>query len=139
VSDENSAAELANDHAFPGWRELPVVPSPPHDDNPKKKAQAEAKWQALVDRMLPAGWLKQGGPIRTLRGVHGTRHVPGRAPGGGYDMSAGVDPAAQRAYDAAADRREQDAAAAASVEEVVDGRPVETVQVGDQYALDFGI
>jgi hypothetical protein len=30
------------------------------------------------------------GPIRTRRGQPATRHVPGAAPGGGYDMSAGL-------------------------------------------------
>ena len=48
----------------------------------------------LRDRrqMLPVGWLEAGGPIRTYRQPKGCRHVPGGAPGGGYDLSAGVDP-----------------------------------------------
>ncbi|MGO9959336.1 MAG: DUF6349 family protein, partial [Solirubrobacteraceae bacterium] len=42
------------------------------------------KWAPL----LPDGWLERGGPIRTRRERHATRHVPGRAPGGGYDLAA---------------------------------------------------
>lgn len=135
VRGENAATERAHDHAFPGWRELPIVLSPPHHDNAKKQAAVEAKWRADVARMLPDGWLDRAGPIRTLRGVHGTRHIPHRAPGGGYDMSAGVDPAAQRAYDAAVARRE---AARNSPLATPELEP-ESINVGQQYVLDFGV
>jgi len=38
--------------------------------------------------VLPAGWLEMGGPIRTHRSAPANRHVPGRAPGGGYDLAS---------------------------------------------------
>jgi hypothetical protein len=39
----------------------------------------------------------RAGPIRTNRGKHATRHVPGGAPGGGYDLSAASPTAAPEA------------------------------------------
>jgi hypothetical protein len=87
---ENGAAEDANDHAFPGWRDLAIVGALPQDGGGAGQAKAVAAWRQRWEPLLPAGWLDRGGPIRTLRAMYGTRHVPGRAPGGGYDMSAGV-------------------------------------------------
>jgi len=86
--DENPAAEDANDHAFPGWRQLPVVPSPPE---PGTSQDAQRRLTAWIDRVrphLPPRWLESGGPIRTHRTPPGTRHVPSRVPvGGGYDLA----------------------------------------------------
>jgi hypothetical protein len=88
---ENGAAEDANDHAYPGWRQLPIVKPVPYNDGAAAYAKAVASWRKRWEPLLPAGWLDQGGPIRTLRQQCGTRHVPDRAPGGGYDMSAGIE------------------------------------------------
>jgi Family of unknown function (DUF6349) len=88
---ENGAAEDANDHAHPGWRDLPIVAPPPRNDGGTAYPKAVAAWRNRWDPILPAGWLDRGGPIRTQRTQFATRHVPGRAPGGGYDMSAGID------------------------------------------------
>lgn len=81
---ENAAVEAAHDHAFPGWRDLPAVDA----------RQGEKGWSAKDARRLVdvygSDWLDTGGPIRTWRPRFGLRHVPGRAPGGGYDMSAGL-------------------------------------------------
>ena len=85
---ENAAAEDACDHAWPGWRELPVVSAVPEE---RKK---RAAWVERVTELYPAGWLEDGGPIRTARSRGGTRHVPGRTPFGGYDL-AGVAEAAE--------------------------------------------
>jgi hypothetical protein len=84
--DENGAAEDAVDHAWPGWRELPVVPELPYAEGPAATSKAQATWLKKVQPLLPPGWLEAGGPIRTLRGKNGDRHVPARTPWGGYDM-----------------------------------------------------
>jgi hypothetical protein len=86
---ENEAAEDANDHGYPGWRDLPIVERPPHNDGGAAYGNAVSVWRNRWERILPPGWLDRGGPIRTLRKGLGTRHVPGGAPGGGYDMNAG--------------------------------------------------
>lgn len=79
---ENPAAEDACDHAWPGWRELPTVTTPPEE------SKARARWLDKVTGLYPAGWLDNGGPIRTARTGIGTRHVPCRTPAGGYDLAA---------------------------------------------------
>ncbi len=88
---ENAAVEDAHDHTHPGWREIPVVESPPSLDSPQAYTRGIARWRERWELLLPAGWLEQGGPIRTPRTPPGNRHVPGRAPGGGYDLAAGHD------------------------------------------------
>lgn len=83
---ENAAAEDAVDHAWPGWRDLPVVPRCPQERN------ARARWVERVTGLYPAGWLQARGPIRTSRERYGTRHVPGLpSEPHGYDMSATED------------------------------------------------
>lgn len=69
--------EAWHDHAMPGWRDLPVRPS-------GLKAAALEAWLDAY----PSGWKRPGAPIRTVRDPHGTRHVPGRSPWGGYDLAA---------------------------------------------------
>jgi hypothetical protein len=85
---ENAAVEDAHDHTHPGWRDVPVVEAPPSLDSPQAYARGIARWRERWELLLPAGWLDRGGPIRTPRSHGGTRHVPGRAPGGGYDLAA---------------------------------------------------
>lgn len=80
--EENAAAEDGCDHAWTGWRQLPVVPRVP--DEGKKRA----RWIEHVEALYPPGWLEDGGPIRTSRSGDGTRHVPSRTPFGGYDLAA---------------------------------------------------
>lgn len=79
-NDENLAAEDALDHAWPGWRDLPVVDPTPDD---KRK---QAKWLQTLNVLYPEGWVEQGGPIKTWREWMGGRHVPNRTPFGGYDV-----------------------------------------------------
>jgi hypothetical protein len=88
---ENAAAEDANDHSHPAWRRVPIVKRPPYNDGGSSYRKAVIAWRNRWEPILPPGWLDQGGPIRTLRGGIGTRHVPGGAPGGGYDISADAD------------------------------------------------
>ena len=85
---ENAAAEDALDHTHPGWRYLPVVGPLPHNDGGVTYQRAIAAWRHKWEPLLPPGWLDTAGPVRTPRTGHGTRHVPGRAPGGGYDTAA---------------------------------------------------
>jgi Family of unknown function (DUF6349) len=82
---ENPAAEDALDHAWPGWRDLPVVAPVPGD--PKVKA----RWTEDLRQAYPVEWLEAAGPIRTWRTGLGTRHVPGRTPWGGYDAGVPED------------------------------------------------
>ncbi|MFC7593569.1 DUF6349 family protein [Nonomuraea antimicrobica] len=81
--DENRAVEDGCDHAFPGWRSMPVVVHRPHTDKP----QPLARWKEGVRAVYPAEWLDRQGPVRELRHGLGSRHVPGLAPGGGYLMA----------------------------------------------------
>lgn len=99
VDDENSAAEDAHDHAWPGWRRLPPVPDPPTPySSPREYDKRKATWLTKVSAVFPPGWIEGGGPIRTVRKPPGNRHVPQRSPGGGYDMACdGEDPAGQMA------------------------------------------
>ncbi len=89
-SGENPAAEDALNHAWPGWRDLPVAPDFPHIQSGTSKAdlRALARWAEQVNAIYPEGWLEAGGPVRTLRSGRGTRHVPDRTPYGGYDVAA---------------------------------------------------
>ncbi len=93
---ENPAAEDGCDHAWPGWRDLPVVPAVPQAGSGLSAGDREAiaRWAAKVNAVYPAGWLEGGGPVRTLRTGHGTRHLPARTPWGGYDLAvlAGTAP-----------------------------------------------
>lgn len=80
---ENAAAEDAHDHAWPGWRELLLVPRRPEAGTSTKQKSSMARWVDNVGRWInnvgdlyPPGWLAAGGPIRTARGGSGTRHVP---------------------------------------------------------------
>jgi len=84
---ENAAVEDAHDHTHPGWRQLQVVGGPPAADAPADYQRQLDRWRQRWEPLLPAGWLDSGGPIRTHRTPPGGRHVPERAPGGGYDIA----------------------------------------------------
>ena len=64
------------DHAWPGWRDLPLVPRPPESGTNAKQKQAMAQRIKQVNGRYPTGWLESSGPIRTRRQRYGTRHVP---------------------------------------------------------------
>lgn len=85
---ENRAVEDAHDHTHPGWRAVPVLPAPPSMESPASYPSLVARWYERWGHLLPEGWLDRGGPVRTNRTAPGNRHVPGRAPGGGYDLAA---------------------------------------------------
>jgi hypothetical protein len=66
---ENAGAEDANDHAWPGWRDLPVVPRPPANDGGADLRQGSQRL---------AGPL---GAVPTCRVDRGRRADPNPAPG----------------------------------------------------------
>jgi hypothetical protein len=53
-----------------------------------------AAWKAKIDAVYPEFWLENGGPIRTRRDSPANRHVDGRTPWGGYDLSITAEEAA---------------------------------------------
>ena len=68
--NENAALEAGLDHAWPGWRSLPVTTERPNtaDDGPLRR------WHAQVTAAYPPGWVAAGGPVRTSRPMYATRH-----------------------------------------------------------------
>jgi hypothetical protein len=89
--DENDAVEDAHDHAMPGWRDLPVVPSPPYD-GPRDRWHRSVK-DIYEAHGVTADWLPgTGAPYRTYRHGLGTRSHYSSATNG-YDISAGPAPA----------------------------------------------
>ena len=86
ATSENAVVEAWHDHALPGWRDLPILPA-------KISTQKQARVLAWLEDTYPPEWVRPGVPIRTHRSQHGTRHVPGRSPLGGYDLTAVVEAA----------------------------------------------
>ncbi|WP_449279245.1 DUF6349 family protein [Leucobacter sp. GX0328] len=83
--NESAAVEAWHDHALASWRTLPVVPLKlVQDRETKKGSQRFSDW---VDEHYPFEARQAGHPIITERTEYGTRHVPGRSPWGGYDLS----------------------------------------------------
>ena len=83
--DENAAVEAWHDHAVPGWRELPVMPSQVRVRSETRLTKVAVTW---IEQRYPQHMQVPGAPIITERGPYGTRHVPGYSPWGGYDLSA---------------------------------------------------
>ena len=84
AGDENSAVEGWHDHAFPGWRDLPVVPARLRSVDRLGLSKAATKW---IAEHYPPSRQVVGAPIITERSKGGTRHVPGRSPWAGYDIA----------------------------------------------------
>ena len=84
ASDENSAVEHWHDHALCGWRDLPVVPARLRRTDSIGLSRAARKW---IAEHYPNSMQIAGAPIITERSSMGTRHVPGRSPWSGYDLS----------------------------------------------------
>lgn len=83
---EDEAIEDAHDHAYPGWRELPAL-DPSVVLAGARAATRWMTWVAEATRAYPPGWFQRRGPVITYRSAGSTRHLPGQAPGGGYDMA----------------------------------------------------
>ena len=86
LNDENSAVEAWHDHAMPGWRDLPLLPERLAQFRTPGQRAAAAAW---VEANYDDAWQRPGVPVRTARAQGMTRHVAGRSPFGGYDLSAG--------------------------------------------------
>jgi hypothetical protein len=82
---EQHAVEAWHDHAWPGWRTLPVAPLgiTKWDD----RGRPTEKLAAWIEEHQPVAWQLPGAPIITERARYGTRHVPHRSPWGGFDLS----------------------------------------------------
>lgn len=65
--NENDAVDAAMDHAWPGWRTLPVVAARPGDD------REHSAWLDRAAAAYPDGWVRAGGPVRTTRAPGCTR------------------------------------------------------------------
>ncbi|MFF3337772.1 DUF6349 family protein [Streptomyces flavidovirens] len=72
----NEAVEDAHDHTHDGWRDLPALPE-----------RRGRHWLTHATRLYPDGWYDNGGPVRTICTGIEKRHLPGKAPGGSYDLS----------------------------------------------------
>jgi len=92
IGTEGAAVEAWHDHAWPGWRELPIVPVDvvgriggmnAKSAVDKKKAAKACQW---VEAHYPTDWQVEGAPVLTERAPMGTRHVPGYSPWGGFDL-----------------------------------------------------
>ena len=87
---ENLAVEEWHDHAFPGWRELPLLPLRLRNVEKPGITRSATAW---TQDHYPPSMQVPGAPVITERAPMGTRHVPGRSPWGGYDIShTAVDP-----------------------------------------------
>lgn len=71
IGSESEVVEAWHDHAWPGWRELPIV-----DDASKLPTD------------YPEEWRVPGAPVITARDSMARRHVNGRSPWRGFDMSS---------------------------------------------------
>lgn len=90
TNSENRAVEAWHDHAFPGWRQLPILPLGLRGTDEPGISKSAAAW--IRDR-YPVSMQVPGAPVITERLPMGTRHVPGRSPWKGYDIShTAVDP-----------------------------------------------
>ncbi|WP_180685948.1 DUF6349 family protein [Streptomyces gossypiisoli] len=72
----DEAVEDAHDHTHPQWRTLPPLPE-----------RRGRHWHTHATHIYPENWFDHGGPIRTIRTGIEKRHLPGAAPGGGYDLA----------------------------------------------------
>lgn len=85
-ANENETVMAWHDHAWPGWRDLPVLPAKLRAQRGNRKMTP--KLEAWLEANYPPEFRVNGAPIITDRGGEGTRCVPGFSPFGGYDMAA---------------------------------------------------
>ena len=77
--------EAWHDHAFPGWRQLPILPAKLRGQMGTRKMTP--KLEEWLEANYPPEFRVPGAPILTDRGGSGTRHVPEYSPYGGFDLS----------------------------------------------------
>lgn len=93
IGTESEGVEAWHDHAFPGWRDLPILPAKLRGTMGGTKMTP--KLEEWFEANYPAEFRIPGAPILTTREKFGTRSVPGYSPFGGYDLSAGTNEADQ--------------------------------------------
>lgn len=84
IGTESKVVEAWHDHAWPGWRDLPVIPA---SVKAREMGTITKRGRTWIEAHYPAEWQVPGAPILTERTPPGTRHVPGYSPWGGYDLS----------------------------------------------------
>ena len=86
IGGHEEAVEAWHDHAFPGWRELPVVPLNIHScGDDKRRIRRLHDW---VAEHYPEQWQQPHCPTRSERASYATRAVAGGSPWKGYDLAA---------------------------------------------------
>lgn len=85
IGSEQDVVEAWHDHAWPGWRELPAVPTKVQSTG-HEGGNSKGRTRKWIETHYPAEWLVNGAPVVTERSNGATRHVPGRALFGGYDL-----------------------------------------------------
>lgn len=78
LAREDEAIWAWHDHAWPGWRELPVV----------EHVLTARNWVRRVEDAYPVGWGILGAPMITDRTGRADRSLPGRSPWFGWDLAA---------------------------------------------------
>ncbi|MFC4244990.1 DUF6349 family protein [Gryllotalpicola reticulitermitis] len=82
---ESQIVAAWHDHAWPGWRELPIIPiTIAKTDDQNRPTTKCLEW---ITEHYPTDWQTSGAPVITERVPHGTRSVPGRSPWSGFDLS----------------------------------------------------
>ena len=87
IGTETHAVEAWHDHAFPGWKDLPVFPAKLRGQmGSRELTPNREEW---LEAHYPATFRTPLAPVLTDRQKFGTRHVPGYSPLGGFDLSVG--------------------------------------------------
>lgn len=86
IGSHEEVIESWHDHAFPGWRDLPVVPANIREHGGEKRRIR--KLHEWIAEHYPDEWQMPHHPIRTERQAHGMRAVAGGSPWRGYDLAA---------------------------------------------------
>lgn len=96
VGTERETVALWHDHAWPGWRDLPVVPldiAPRGGGMDLKRAYdkvAARRGCDWVQANYLTDWHVDRAPILSERSGYGTRDVPGYSPWAGFDIWEGT-------------------------------------------------
>lgn len=92
---ENAVVEGWHDHAVPGWRDLPVIPT--HIGEQASMGTWPKKALAWIAAHYPKDWQATGYPCISERPREwATRHVPGYSPFGGYELAHTAVPEERR-------------------------------------------
>lgn len=93
IGSESEVVLAWHDHAWPGWRDLPVLPAKLRGQMGTRKMTP--KLEAWLDANYPPEFRVDGAPILTDRGGVAGRCVPGYSPFGGFDIPADMNTSRQ--------------------------------------------